>query len=197
MIKDRAKIGITAALFLTLLLYHIFSVVGQLGDTIHWWTSVMRLYQIASLMATALFFLWAINADFLVRAVLGEDFIGGSYEGRSEGYSKHTDNTASGGDHHIEKFRILQSLFSVRISGCSYLSDKTEKLVASYKGEQFKWDLKKAVFAIEMTTDTTEYGILEVIFHNRSAGGMYWSANPNSVTSNQENQARFTVQRVG
>ena len=191
MIKDRARIGVVIAFFLTLLLYHVFSVVGQLGEANYWWTSVIKLYQIATLMATALFFLWAVDADFLIRGVLRNDFIGGLYRGKSEDYTKCTSSTPQARSEHIEEFRISQTLFSVTLSGCSYLSDGVEKRVASYKGEQFKWDRGKALFAIEMTTDTTEYGILEFSFQNGSADGVYWSTNPSTPMP-----ARFNVSRV-
>jgi hypothetical protein len=191
MIKDRARIGVVIALFLALLLYHMFSVVGQLGEANYWWTSVIRLYQLATLMATTLFFLWAIDADFLIRSVLRNDYIGGIYRGKSEDYTKCTASTPPGRSEHIEEFIISQTLFSVTLSGCSYLSDRPEKRVASYKGEQFKWDRGKAVFAIEMTTDTTEYGVLEFSFHNGSADGVYWSTSPSTRIP-----ARFNVSRI-
>jgi hypothetical protein len=191
MIKDRARLGVVIALFFTLLLYHMLSVVGQLGEANHWWTSVMKLYQIATLMASTLFFLWAIDADFLIRRVLRNDYIGGIYRGRSEDYAKCTASTPPGRSEHIEEFKISQTLFSVTLSGCSYLADRPENRVASYKGEQFKWDREKAVFAIEMTTDITEYGVLEFSFHNGSADGVYWSTNPSTRIP-----ARFNVSRI-
>ena len=191
MIKDRARIGVVVALFCTLLVYHLFSVVGQLGEANHWLTSAMKLYQIATLMATALFFIWAIDAGFLIRGVLRNNYIGGVYKGKSEDYAKCTGSAPPGRSVHIEEFKISQTLFSVTLSGCSYLSDGPKKRVASYKGEQFKWDRGKAVFAIEMTTDTTEYGVLEFSFQNGSADGMYWSTNPSTRIP-----ARFDVTRV-
>jgi hypothetical protein len=183
MIKDRAKIGVVISLFFALLLYHIFSIIGQLGEVNNWWESIIELYQIAALIATVLFFLWVIDADFLIRAVLRNAYIGGNYIGNSEDYAKCTDSVHQGRSNHIEKIKISQTLFSVTLSGCSYLSDRPdrpEKRVASYKGEQFMWDRGKAVFAIEMTTDTTEYGVLEFSFQNGTAEGVYWSTNPST-----------------
>jgi hypothetical protein len=183
MIKDRAKIGVVISLFLALLLYHIFSIIGQLGEANNWWESIIELYQVAALMATILFFLWAIDADFLIRAVLRDTYIGGNYIGNSEDYVKCADSAHQGRSNHIEKINISQTLFSVALSGCSYLPDRPdrpEKRVASYKGEQFMWDRGKAVFAIEMTTDTTEYGVLEFSFQNGIAEGVYWSTNPST-----------------
>ncbi|WP_144037034.1 hypothetical protein [Synechococcus sp. MW101C3] len=191
MIKDRARIGVAIALFFTLVVYHIFSVVGQLGEANHLPTSIMKLYQIAALMPTALFFVWAIDANFLIRGVLRNNYIGGVYKGKSEDYGKCSGSAPPDRSDHIEEFRISQTLFSVTLSGCSYLADGAKKLVASYKGEQFKWDRGNAVFAIEMTTDTTEYGVLEISFHNESADGVYWSTNPSTRIP-----ARFTVTRV-
>lgn len=171
-INNRARIGVVIALFLTLLLYHVFPVVGQLGEANHWWASVLKLYQIATLMVTALFFLRAVDADFLIRGVLRNGYIGGMYRGMSEDYTKSTISTPLEKSEHIEEFQISQTLFSVTLSGCSYLNDGAKKRVASYKGEQFKWDRGKAVFAIEMTTDTTENGVLEFSFQNGSADGV-------------------------
>lgn len=192
MIKDRARIGAVIALFLALLLYHIFAVVGQLGEARLWWASVMKLYQIAALMVTAFFFLWAIDADFLIRGVLRNDYIGGIYSGKSEDYTKCSGSAPLGRSDHIEEFKISQTLFSATLSGCSYLADGPAERVASYKGEQFKWDHGKAVFAIEMTTDTTEYGVLELSFQNGSADGVYWSTNPSTRVP-----ARLNVSKVG
>lgn len=191
MIKDRARIGVIIALFFTLLVYHIFTVVGQLGEVNHWLTSVKKLYQIAALMATVLFFVWAIDANFLIRGVLQNNYIGGVYMGRSGDYGKFASSALLGGSNHIEKFEISQTLFSVTLYGFSYLTDGPEERVASYKGEQFKWDRGKAVFAIEMTTDTTEYGVLEVSFHGKCADGVYWSTNPSTRIP-----ARFNMKRV-
>jgi hypothetical protein len=191
MIKDRARIGVIIVLFLTLLLYHIFSVVGLLGDANHWQANVVKLYQTATLMATALFFLWAIDADILIRSVLRNAYIGGDYKGKSEDYVKCTGSTPAGKIEHFEEFKISQTLFSVTLSGCSYLADGRQNRVASYKGEQFKWDRGKAVFAIEMTTDVTEYGVLEFSFQNGCADGVYWSTNPSTPIP-----ATFKMSRV-
>lgn len=191
MIRDRASTGITISFFLALLLYHFFSIAGQLGEANDWRTSVIELYQVAKLMTTALFFLWAVNSDFLVRGVLRNNYIGGSYEGKSEDYTKSTISTSWGRIKHIEEFQISQTLFSASLSGRSFLADGANTRVASYEGELFKWGQGKAVFAIEMTTDTTEYGVLEFTFQNGNANGVYWSTNPSTQIP-----ARFNVSKV-
>ena len=107
MIRDRAKIGIVSSLFLALLVCHGLSVVGQMGDATHWWISARQLYQLASLIVTLLFLLLVVDADFLIRAVLRSNYIGGIYKGKSEDYTKVTYRTSPGRNAHIERFKKI------------------------------------------------------------------------------------------
>lgn len=120
-----------------------------------------------------------IENKYIVKLILGDKYISGIYEGESkttvtENVSKVRETNAVDFKH-IEKFEIKQSLLGATISGHS--SD-ANNAISSWEGVLFREQGRTFIFAVEISADEPEYGVLSLSFIDDNFTGFYYSGNP-------------------
>jgi hypothetical protein len=105
----------------------------------------------------------------IVKLFLGEQYIAGKYIGSSRPpISEEVES-------HKETIVIKQTLIGTSISG---VSDTSQNNFTTWEGTLFKVENSSFLFAISLTTEPFEYGILSLQFFENTFHGMYYSTNP-------------------
>lgn len=170
MIFNQSKVWLTLVIFLTILTYHLLEILSP--DTLG--GSYSSIFALIKLSTIAVFLYFLIRSEVLTKLLyylFKWDFIGGKYKGKSvKKLVKNEERDIS--------FTIKHSFIETIILGVSY--DKDKKQVSSWSGPLFKIDSHDYCFALYLSGDYGEYGILKLTFDKSESNniiitGKYWS----------------------
>jgi hypothetical protein len=192
-LKSQIKLALVITLFLSIIVYHIFDyfyIDLSKASSI----SFLNIYKTSQLTVTAALFVVLAYTKWIARLLLRESYIGGHYKGLSNDYKYCKDGKGSDvkPTTNIELFTIGQNVFDTRITGWSWKNQSGQiKLVSTWEGRLVKQEGNTFVFAVELTTDSGEYGILKATFNGTEVHGFYFSGEPNTKFA-----ASFSAKKV-
>lgn len=173
--KDNIKQHTTLVVLMAILTYSIIILISDY--LIEYQLPVLRevsklsirgIYFTISIIASVFVSIFLMKWKPLVKYFLDEQYIAGKYTG----ISKPPENEEI---EHNETLVIKQTLIGTTISGRSNISQNN---FTTWEGILFKVENSSFLFAISLTTDPFEYGILSLQFFDNSFHGIYYSSNP-------------------
>ncbi|GEM_PF-5930998 len=179
--ENRIKLALLLALAVSLIAYHTIEVLNPISAT----SSLLALIKIAQMTSTAVLFLAFLYWGPIVRLLLGQSYIGGTWQGASE-LEVSTDIFEYSAK---EEFEISQSLFHTVITGRSYDNDGRVKSI--WTAKLYRVEGLRYWFAVELNTSDAEVGVLQFSKHKERLDGLYHPGNPNDSRI-----FRFTASRV-
>lgn len=168
-VSGNLKAGLFVGLIVSIALYHISNILKN-----RFFQPVTDVYTFVNLIqfviTVSIFFLVVYN-KLIIRLILRDRYIGGTYEGKSTRL-RQTDEKWE-----IERFIITQNLFETTISGKSF-DEKGEIPNSIWTGHLFKIEGNTYYFGIELSTETREFGVMTFTVENDNAHGFYYSGTP-------------------
>lgn len=167
------RTALTICLFLSLFSYHLLAALIKPDPS----GAYFDVFKIAQITVTLVVFFLLVNSELLSRVFLRDKFIGGAYEGESKAYRR-TEPQAP--DNHVEVFVITQNLFEAQVSGKSLKKDSGE-LISLWSGRLFRVEGNRFYFAVELSTEKGEFGVLQASFDGDKVHGFYYSGEPRTT----------------
>jgi len=167
------RTALTLCLLISLIGYHLLNVLvtSSLEE------DYLDLLKVAQITAAGVLFFLLVYSKIITKIFLRDKFIAGHYVGQSVAYR---DPNVSDPKPSIEIFTITQNLFEAQISGLSFKSD-TEEFTSRWTGRLFRVENNAFYFAIELSNEKTEFGIIQANFDKAGAHGFYYSGEPKTT----------------
>ena len=164
------RTALALCLLISLLAYHLINVLIKPSSS----QAILDTLKIAQIAAAGILFFLLVYNKAITWIFLRDKFIAGHYVGQSVAY-----RDASGEEPkpHIEVFTVTQNLFEAQISGLSFHRD-TERFISRWTGRLFRVENNAFYFAIELSTEKTEFGVIQASFEKTGMHGFYYSGEP-------------------
>jgi hypothetical protein len=133
-------------------------------------------YKVAQITVTGILFFLLVYSRFATKIFLRDKYIAGTYIGESKHYR---DISPQPQNPHIELFTVKQNLFDAQISGKS-LKMGSEELISLWNAKLYRVEGSTFYFAMELSTEKSEFGVLQAIFESDEVHGFYYSGEPKS-----------------
>lgn len=161
------RFALFACLALSLAIYHVIQLLLP-ATSLPGWHDLMKIAQIS---VTAVLFVYFLYWPPVIKLLLLERYIAGTYIGRSRRVEPRPGDERVGD----EDFIIEQNLFQAELTGSSTIAGE---LQSSRVGRLYRVDGFKYWFAVDLTFKQAEVGILEITLRNSTVNGFYKSADP-------------------
>jgi hypothetical protein len=168
--SSQLKIGLSAILFASLLIYHAMGI-WEPTDA-----DILSLYRLSQIAVVSLFVGFGVWTALIPRLLPSEPFIAGKYVGMST--RNETFNNAPVETTREITFTITQSLFETTVHGTSIVADN-QKLHSTWRGTRYDVDGSSHFFGMSIDLeDGSEHGILKLTIVDGNVIGFYWSGDP-------------------
>jgi hypothetical protein len=159
------RTALIICLLLSLLAYHLIGALIEPNLS----RAFYDVYKIAQITVTGILFFLLVYSSFATKIFLRDKYISGTYRGESLHY-----RDTSSQEPHIELFTIKQNLFDAQITGKS-LKKESKELVSLWNAKLYRVEGNTFYFAMELSTEKIEFGVLQTNFENGKVHGFYYS----------------------
>jgi hypothetical protein len=167
------RTALIICLLLSLLAYHLIGALIEPNLS----RAFYDVYKIAQITATGVLFFLLVYSSFATKIFLGDKYIAGTYSGESSHYG---DEEQPVQKHNIEWFTIKQNLFDAQITGKSLKNTEAKELVSLWNAKLYRVEGSTFYFAMELSTEKSEFGVLKTNIENGEVYGFYNSGVPKS-----------------